>query len=94
MSQTCCIQSIDGGHSFTVEHPEVTIVAGEQTGLAWGHHMISHNIPTECAERARETDKNTRFKCFVRHNETEQQMAPCKQRTSLNVKAKRAKQHV
>lgn len=53
VSQTCCIQSIDGGHSLTVKHPEVSIVAGEQAGLTRGNHMISHNISTECAERAR-----------------------------------------
>lgn len=60
-SQTCCIQSIDGWHSLTVKHPEVSIVAGEQAGLTRSNHVISHNIPTECAEIARKTDKNTQF---------------------------------
>lgn len=43
---TCCIKSVESRHSITVEHPEMTVVAGKQAGFTGGHNMIADNITT------------------------------------------------
>lgn len=48
---TCSIQSVEGGHSITVKHPEMAIVTGQQAGLTGSDHVIPHNITTEEGER-------------------------------------------
>lgn len=44
--QTCCIQSVESWNSITIEHPEMSVVTGEQAGFTGGNNMIAHNITT------------------------------------------------
>lgn len=53
--QTWRIQSVDGGNSFTVEHPKVAVVTREQAGFARSHYMIPHNISTKEKKQIHET---------------------------------------
>lgn len=57
---TCCIKSVESRYSITVEHPEMTVVAGKQAGFTGGHNMIADNITTgreSVRERERERIK-------------------------------------
>lgn len=40
------IHPVDSEHSPAVKHPEMAIVTGAETGLAWGDHVVPHDVTT------------------------------------------------